>query len=109
MVTRTGQAPGRQDADDAVDRLRGLAGLLTDRGLRSSLTALPGSSPMLHVVNPASALAEDIYARRAQDGNYWFWWSWAERMAAGNDAQGAAALIERVLAVHGGGQPAAAG
>jgi hypothetical protein len=53
-------------------------------------------------VNPsASALAEDVYAGRGQDGLWWFWWSWAERIAAGEDLEGAASRIERVLAVAG--------
>ncbi|HEX4062399.1 MAG TPA: hypothetical protein VHY58_15395, partial [Streptosporangiaceae bacterium] len=60
--------------------LEGLADALTQRGLRTRLVAPPGRIPSLHVVNPlASALAEDIYAGRGQDGIWWFWWSWAER------------------------------
>jgi hypothetical protein len=105
MATRTGQRPGprsRQDARACADQLRGLAGVLAGHGLRTSLIALPGRSPALHVLNPASALAEYIYARRAEDGGCWFWWSWAERIVAGEDVQGAAVLIERVLAPRGG-------
>ncbi len=57
----------------------------------------PGRVPSLHVVNPAaSALAEDVYAGRGQDGLWWFWWSWAERIAASEDLEGAATMIERV-------------
>jgi hypothetical protein len=56
----------------------------------------------LHVVNPqASALTEDVYAGRAQDGRWWFWWSWAEQIAIGDDLEGAAACIGRVLAARG--------
>jgi hypothetical protein len=79
-------------------RLEGLAAILADRGLRTRLLTPRGRVPSLHVVNPsASALAEDVYAGRGQDGRWWFWWSWAERIAAGEDLEGAAALIERVL------------
>jgi hypothetical protein len=80
-------------------RLEGLAEVLANHGLRARVIAPPGRVPSLHVVNPsATALAEDVYAGRGQDGRWWFWWSWAERIAAGEDFDGAAALIERVLA-----------
>lgn len=80
-------------------RLEGLAEVLAHRGLRARLITPPGRVPSLHVVNPsASALAEDVYAGRGQDGRWWFWWSWAERIAVDEDLDGAAALIEHVLA-----------
>ena len=83
-------------------RLQGLAEVLSRHGLRTRLVTPPGRVPSLHVVNPsASALAEDVYAGRGQDGLWWFWWSWAERIAAGEDLEGAASMIERVLAVAG--------
>jgi hypothetical protein len=83
-------------------RLEGLAGILADRGLRTRLLTPRGRVPSLHVVNPSAAqLAEDVYAGRGQDGQWWFWWSWAERIAAGDDLEGAAALIERVLRAAG--------
>jgi hypothetical protein len=84
-----------------VSRLEGLAEVLSNHGLRTRLMTPPGRVPSLHVVNPsASALAEDVYAGRGQDGLWWFWWSWAERIAAGEDLEGAAGLIKRVLAAH---------
>jgi hypothetical protein len=80
-------------------RLEGLAEVLVSHGLRARVVTPPGRVPSLHVVNPsASALAEDVYAGRGQDGLWWFWWSWAERIAAGEDVEGAATMIERVLA-----------
>jgi hypothetical protein len=79
-------------------RLEGLAAVLADRGLRTAVLTPRGRLPSLHVVNPsASSLAEDVYAGRGQDGRWCFWWSWAERIAAGEDLEGAAAVIERVL------------
>ncbi len=91
-------APG---TDAGRCRLECLAQVLAHHGLRVSLMAPPGSAPSLHVVNPeASVLAEDVYAGSGQDGGYWFWWSWAERIAAGEDLEGAAARIKRVLAAR---------
>ncbi len=81
-------------------RLEGLADVLAQRGMRARLVTPPGRVPSLHVVNPsASALAEDVYAGRGQDGLWWFWWSWAERIAVSEDLDGAAAMIEHVLAI----------
>jgi hypothetical protein len=96
----TARVPGNWQANLA--RLEGLGAILADRGLRTQLLTPRGRVPSLHVVNPsAAALAEDVYAGRGQDGLWWFWWSWAERIAAGEDLEGAAALIERVLRVAG--------
>jgi hypothetical protein len=80
-------------------RLEDLGEVLAGRGLRARVVAPPGRLPSLHVVNPqACALAEDVYAGRGQDGQWWFWWSWAEQIAAGDDLEGAALRIGRVLA-----------
>lgn len=85
-----------------LGRLQGLAEVLSRHGLRTRLVTPPGRVPSLHVVNPsASALAEDVYAGRGQDGLWWFWWSWAERIAAGEDLEGAASRIEHVLTAVG--------
>jgi hypothetical protein len=84
-----------------LSRLEGLAEVLSRHGLRASLMAQPGRVPSLHVVNPeASVLAEDVYLGRGQDGTCWFWWSWAERIASGEDLEGAAAMIKQVLAAR---------
>ncbi len=82
-------------------RLEGLAVVLVSKGLRARLITPLGRVPSLHVVNPAAAvLAEDVYAGRGQDGRWWFWWSWAEQIAADTDLEGAASMIERVLAAR---------
>ena len=93
------QAPESQTWQANLARLEDLAGVLIRHGLRARVVTPPGRVPSVHVVNPAaSALAEDVYAGRGQDGLWWFWWSWAERIAASEDLEGAASLIERVLA-----------
>jgi hypothetical protein len=102
MTTEIQQAPAPGQAPHIyLDRLEGLAEVLARHGLRTSLMAPPGRVPSLHVVNPAaSALAEDVYAGRGQDGTWWFWWSWAERIAIWDDLDGAADLIKQVLAAR---------
>jgi hypothetical protein len=104
MAMGTEQRTGLSPPDQAyMDRLDRLAHTLAGHGLRVSLQAPPGRVPSLHVVNPAVlALAEDIYAGCCEDGRWWFWWSWAERIAADDDLESAATRIEHVLAApHG--------
>jgi hypothetical protein len=85
-------------SQEFVDRLEGLAAELGQRGLRARLVTPNGRVPSLHVVNPAAArLAEDVYVGRSQDGLWWFWWPWAERIARGDEIGEAAAVIVRVL------------
>ena len=104
----TTEARAVRDESDAADspraylgRLEGLAEAVTQQGLKARLVTPPGRVPSLHVVNPhASALAEDVYAGPCQDGQWWFWWSWAERIAASEDLDGAASQIRRVLAAR---------
>ena len=103
MVTLVaGQASGDSGTQTYVqyfvDCLEGLATELGKRGLTTRLITPPGRVPSLHVVNPlASRLAEDVYAGRSQDGMWWFWWPWAERIAPGDELCVAAELIARVL------------
>jgi hypothetical protein len=102
MAIGTEQRAGLSPPDQAyTDRLDRLAQTLVRHGLHVSLLAPPGRVPSLHVVNPAvPALAEDIYAGCCEDGRWWFWWSWAERIAADDDLKGAAARIGHVLAAQ---------
>jgi hypothetical protein len=105
MTTEARAVRDERDAADSprayLGRLEGLAQAVAQHGLRARLVTPPGRVPSLHVVNPhASALAEDVYAGPCQDGQWWFWWSWAERIAAGDDLAGAAMRISRVLAAR---------
>jgi hypothetical protein len=85
----------------SLTRLESLAAELDSRGLRTQLVSPAGRLPSLHVVNPAAAaLAEDVYAGPGRDGQWWFWWSWAERIAASADPGAAASRISRVLAAR---------
>jgi hypothetical protein len=106
MITRSDMAVEAQPVRDGswhgyLARLEGLAAELDGHGLRAELVTPPGRLPSLHIVNPAAAaLAEDVYAGPGRDGQWWFWWSWAERIAAGEDVAGAARRIRRVLAAR---------
>ena len=79
--------------------LEKLADELSCRGLEAWLMAPPGRVPSLYVVNPAArALEENVYVGCGKDGLWWFWWSWAERIAVADDVDLAAGTIVRVLA-----------
>ncbi len=81
-----------------VDRLEELACELDRHGLQVSLMTPAGRIPSLHVANPvAPRLAEDVYVGRSQDGLWWFWWPWAERIAPGGEVAEAATAIAKVL------------
>jgi hypothetical protein len=81
-----------------LERLEGLAAELAKHGLMTRLKAPRGRVPSLHVINPAqSMLAEHVYVGRSQDGLWWFWWPWAERIAPGDEHGVAASVIARVL------------
>jgi hypothetical protein len=89
----------RMAADVQLEHLEKLGEELTRRGMQVRVVLPPGRVPSLYVVNPeARALEEHIYAGCGSDGVWWFWWSWAERIAATEDLDQAASRIARVLA-----------
>ena len=97
----SGSSGSGLQSSNFLQRLEGLAEELGRRGLIARLVAPDGRMPSLHVVNPAvSQLAEDIYVGRSQDGHWWFWWPWAERIAPGDELATAATAIARVLATR---------
>jgi hypothetical protein len=98
----TVEAKGAREPDQIqAVYLEKLADELSHRGLEAWLMAPPGRRPSLYVVNPAArALEENVYAGCGKDGMWWFWWSWAERIAVADDVDLAATTIVRVLASH---------
>ncbi len=96
-------------AQACADRLDQLGPSLAARGMTPSLVTPAGRVPSLRVLNPAApALAGDVYAGCCEDGSWWFWWSWAERIAAASDLDQAAARIAHVLAASPRDWPTAA-
>jgi hypothetical protein len=96
----TVEAKGAREPDQIqAVYLEKLADELIHRGLEAWLMAPPGRIPSLYVVNPAArALEESVVAACGKDGIWWFWWSWAERIAVADDVDQGAATIVRVLA-----------
>jgi hypothetical protein len=86
---------------ETVHRLERLAGTLTERGMGVSLVAPAGRVPRLQVAHPAAdGETGDVYASCGRNGNWWFWWPWAERIAEERDLDAAAAIIEDALAAR---------
>ena len=66
-----------------------------------SLVAPAGRVPRLQVAHPAAdGETGDVYASCCRNGNWWFWWPWAERIAEEGDLDVAAAIIEEALAAR---------
>src|SRR5258707_1733001 len=83
MVMGAPQVSSLSPPDQAyLDQLDRLAPELAKQGMTTNVMAPAGRVPSLRVVNPAApALAEDVYAGCCEDGSWWFWWSWSERIA----------------------------
>ena len=93
---------GKGNPASATVYLDKLAEELSNRGLQAWLMAPPGRVPSVYITNPgARALEDNVYVDQGKDGLWWFWWSWAERIATGEDLEGAASMIEHVLAASG--------
>lgn len=84
-----------------IAHLERLGDELRGRGFVVRLALPRGRPPSLHVVNPkASVLAENILAEDGTDG-WWFWYSWAERIAPVDELSESADRVARVLAAVG--------
>lgn len=96
MAALTRLEPGAPPLRTAnLNRLENLAGALESHGVHADVIAMPGRIPRLEVRTPDTAGAEDIYAWRGEDGEWWYWWPWAERIA--DDVSSAADRIADAL------------
>jgi len=87
-------APNLRDANLA--HLERLAITLAEHGMTAHVSQPPGRLPWLAVSYPDGG-SQDVYAWLCEDRNWWFWWPWAQRIAAAGDLTEAAAVIEREL------------
>jgi hypothetical protein len=87
-------------AERATAQLGMLAGNRTGRGFTAQ-GAQSGRYPCVLVAHGSvPQLSETVYAAPADDGTWWFWWSWADRIAPIGKAETAAFKIAYVLAPH---------
>ncbi|WP_169947894.1 hypothetical protein [Microbispora sp. H11081] len=88
------------DRSEAMDHLERLAAQLEAHSFQVRLTAPAGLYPRLRVINPMEpAMAEDVLASNASDGEWWYWLSWAGRIGHASDVVTAAERIASVLHV----------
>ncbi|MGE5293127.1 MAG: hypothetical protein ACM3ML_39270 [Micromonosporaceae bacterium] len=90
--------PGASVAGTARNYLEPLAEMLSERGFLVRVTRIGEGPNFIEVINrDAPELAESIFAARV-DREWWFWWSWAERIAPVAEIELAAGKIAHVLA-----------
>lgn len=83
---------------DVISRLDALNAELTALGWTARIRTPLGRRPSLYVRNPepgAAALSEHVYAHPRTDGQWLYWWPWADPIA--DTAAQAAAIIVHVL------------
>lgn len=83
---------------DPRAQVEALAGELSRRGFATTVTTSGAQRhPSVRVANKkVTRLWEDIYAAPA-DGEWFFWWSWADRIGPITDLETAAQAIAYVL------------
>jgi hypothetical protein len=91
---------GTAEMELAVDHLERLAdGFWTVRW-EAWVIVPAGGSPCVRVVNPEMrALNDHLAAAPDEAGQWWFWWSWAERIAPVADPGLTVGQVRRVLAL----------
>jgi hypothetical protein len=81
----------------AADRLRDLALNLGHRGFSARMLATDNELRLWVQHRSISRLSDTVYAAPAEDGSWWLWWSWSDRLAPINDVDEAAVKIAYVL------------
>ncbi len=82
---------------EAVTQLETLARELAERNFLTRVTG-ECEAPNLSVVNPAvPGSRQTVAVAPADDGMWWFWWSWGDRIARTTDVATAAFKIAYVL------------
>jgi hypothetical protein len=90
---------------DPRAQVEALAAELSRRGFATSVTrdGLRHHHPCMRVTNTHIArMSEDVYAAPGRDGNWAFWWSWADPIGPIGDIETAAVAIAYVLSPNAG-------
>lgn len=87
-------------AGEAAERLEALAQNLTGRGFHAHVMEAHGQICACVSNQSAPQLSETVYAAPAADGSWWFWWSWADRIAPVADIETAAFKVSYLLTPH---------
>ncbi|MEV0383087.1 hypothetical protein [Nonomuraea sp. NPDC050643] len=91
--------------DDTFEHLERLVAELGARGLLARVVQTQSGRRFVRVINPnATSLSENVTCRPATVSelpDWWYCWSWGERMHTADDPAGAATKVARVLAAVG--------
>ncbi|MCK2217978.1 hypothetical protein MF672_029920 [Actinomadura sp. ATCC 31491] len=91
--------------DDDYERLERLVEELGARGLLARVVRTQSGRKFVRVINPnATSLTENVTCRPTEVSDmpdWWYCWSWGERMHTADDPAGAATKVARVLAAVG--------
>ncbi len=91
--------------DDNFGHLERLVSELDARGMLARVVRTQSGRVFVRVINPnATSLSENVTCRPAQAADlpdWWYCWSWGERMHTVDDPAGAATKVARVLAAVG--------
>jgi hypothetical protein len=95
---------GRTVGDDNFEHLQRLVSELGARGLLARVVQTQSGRRFVRVINPnATSLTENVTCRPTTSDmpDWWYCWSWGERMHTADDPAGAATKVARVLAAVG--------
>jgi len=91
--------------EDDFQHLERLVTELDCRGLHARVVRTHSGRAFVRVINPkATSLAENVTCRAQatpSHRDWYYWWSWGERMHTVEDPAGAATKVARVLAAVG--------
>lgn len=90
--------------DDNLGHLERLVSELGARGLLARVVQSQSGRAFVRVINPnATSLTESVTCRQEtpEVTDWWYCWSWGERMHLADDPAGAATKVARVLAAVG--------
>ena len=91
--------------DDNYEHLKRLAAALDAHGLLARVVQTQGGRTFARIINPrATSLSENVTCRPTSASgtqDWWYCWSWGERMHQADDPAGAATKVARVLAAVG--------
>jgi hypothetical protein len=78
---------------------------LTEHGLHARLLIQPQQPPRLRVINPDAATLTELISAAPLDGQWWFWWSWGERITPVDELTATTERIRHVLTPAGDSSP----
>jgi hypothetical protein len=94
QVDEGGKAPERHDKPGP---LAALAENLLDQGLAASVVWF-GTRQRVSVLNRSLREMQDsVYIAPDEDGTWWYWWSWGDKIGLISDPAQAAIAIAKVL------------